>query len=277
MVFKNVKLPIVENFVVRKGNNRKKINSKLNNLYNEDINPIVNYLGEHYDKESEAINDAYLYCTYLLEWDRDERPIISVKPTQIGLQHSKDLFNKNIISLVEHVKNNNGFMWIDMESYDFLEDTIDGYKNCIDIYDEVGLCLQANIKRTETDLESILDDEKGYVRLVKGAYKENEDVAFTDKNKVDKKYKQYIQSYNTDRLHLGTHDNNMINLALKNFDTLNLQMLMGVREEYQKELACKNNCNMYQYVPYGNEWFSYFYRRIRENKSNVLVGLKNLR
>jgi proline dehydrogenase len=50
------------------------------------------------------------------------------------------------------------------------------------------------------------------------------------------------------------------------------QFLAGVREDRLFELAESYEC--WQYVPYGDKWLSYFYRRVMERKENALFALR---
>lgn len=270
-------IPIVDTFVVRPSKNKSRIKNKISELENDEIKPMINILGEHYSDQDKINKTVKKYMRLI---NKNENISLSVKPTQIGLD--KDKFRlttcfKNLDDIVSNAERNNIFVWIDMESYDYMKDTIGIYDTLYEDHENIGICLQTNIYETENHFERILS-EGGSVRLVKGAYKENEEVSIQEKQKINQKYKSYIDDYEKNEykgdLHLGTHDDKMIEYAQERVDDVKIQMLMGIREDYQRELA-KNN-QVIQYVPYGSEWISYFWRRIRENKSNILVGLKNI-
>lgn len=273
-------IPIVDNFVVRPTNegNARKINNRVQNLNKNDIHPIVNVLGEHYSELSKVEKDVEKYKKIIGEV-RGEFSI-SIKPTQLGLDledNNQEKFNWSLYNILKETEDKDIFVWIDMESYKYLEDTVKTYLSAIEYFDNLGICLQANIKRTDDDLKTILDKE-GIVRLVKGAYKEDKNIAYQEKEKIDSKYKELIDiysEYNNGRMELGTHDKKMIQYGSEKLDNLEVQMLMGIRSNYQEELARKEDINVSQYVPYGSKWIPYFWRRIRENKANLIIGLRN--
>jgi proline dehydrogenase len=143
----------------------------------------------------------------------------------------------------------------------------------------MGLCLQANLKRTAADIER-LADVPGKIRLVKGAYDEPPDIAYTDKPRVNEAYREYLELAfrEFDRgVAVGSHDPEMIahaaDLHAEYGTPYEVQMLMGVREDAQRELA-DDGVTVYQYVPYGDRWLSYFYRRLMERKENALFALR---
>ena len=271
--------PIVSRFVVVPDSEGGNINEKTKVLNNKNIHPIINVLGEHYSEKEEAENDKEKYLNLMKNLE-DKQYSISVKPTQLGLDTDEtDLFFNYMEDIVKAAMENEIFVWIDMESYDYIGDTIEVYNDLNKNYENVGICLQANVKRTENDLAKILENE-GHVRLVKGAYKENPTVAYQRDDKIDSKFKEYIDMYSTydndSVLEIGTHDSNMIDYARNSLDEVHLQMLMGIRGEYQKEIANSEDVIVSQYVPYGEKWFPYFWRRCRENPYNIVVGLRNL-
>ncbi len=140
--------------------------------------------------------------------------------------------------------------------------------------------MQANLKRTREDLAR-LAELPGKVRLVKGAYDEPAEIAYREKRRVDEAYREdlaFMFEAFDDGVAVGSHDPAMIEHAQElhaEFGTpYEVQMLMGVRESAQFDLATNEDVTVYQYVPYGDKWFSYFYRRIRERKSNALFALR---
>lgn len=143
----------------------------------------------------------------------------------------------------------------------------------------VGLCLQANLKRTREDLER-LADVPGKVRLVKGAYDEPKSIAYKEKDRVDEAYRTLLEDAFENRdggIAVGSHDPAMIEYAQELHEEYGtpyeIQMLMGVRDDAQYELAA-DGVRVYQYVPYGSRWLSYFYRRVRERKENLLFAVR---
>src|SRR5215510_11187172 len=119
------------------------------------IDSIINRLGEH-------TPDPTLIQEYTEEYLRLLEAItrsgisgcISVKPTQLGLSADAALYKKNVSSILEKADSEKRFTWVDMESSAYTEPTLQVYKELVDSYTRMGICLQANMKRTETDLKS---------------------------------------------------------------------------------------------------------------------------
>ncbi len=250
--------------------------------YNEDgIVGILNLLGEHYERRAPADADARAYRDLIRAIDEAGIDCcVSVKPSQIGLDVGEDAFEENLASIVETGQEHGCFVWIDMEDHTTTDVTLDAFETHANATDgDVGVCVQANLKRTSEDLER-LATLPGKVRLVKGAYDEPKSVAYKDKSAVNDAYRELLeQAFESfeSGVAVGSHDPEMISLAADLHDEYGtdyeIQMLMGVREQAQRELAAQG-VPTYQYIPYGDKWFSYFYRRIREQKSNALFALR---
>lgn len=251
----------------------KKLNSK-------GVNAILNQLGEHYEEREPAREDTQAYITLIEKINSaGVDACVSVKPSQLGLEIGHKFFKENLGKIVETANDRDVFVWLDMEGHTTTDTTLDAFeKFTLEYGGGVGVCIQANLKRTKEDLER-LSGLPGKVRLVKGAYDEPTEIAYQDKNTVDAEFKNCL-SYMFEEFHdgvaVGSHDPEMIEEAMElhaEWGTpFELQMLMGVREDTQYEIA--RNHEVWQYVPYGDEWFSYFYRRVRERKENALFALR---
>jgi proline dehydrogenase len=172
------------------------------------------------------------------------------------------------------------FVWLDMEDHDTTDATLDAYTHHIEEHEKIGVCVQANLKRTPDDLHR-LSDHPGKVRLVKGAYDEPADIAHREKSRVDEAYRECLGVMFAEfdgGIAVGSHDPAMVDYAKELHDThgtdFEIQMLMGVREDAQRDLA--EQYDVHQYVPYGDSWLSYFYRRMMERRENLLFGLRAL-
>lgn len=128
------------------------------------------------------------------------------------------------------------------------------------------------MRRTQSDLEDLTQLERPSVRIVKGAYNEPSNVAYKSPRKLTPNYLDLVETALNrinGRVAIATHDESMLQRTLEltqsesATDNYEFQMLMGVREDRQRELAQTEQ--IAQYVPYGSEWASYTYRRIREN------------
>ncbi len=244
------------------------------------LSVILNQLGEHYDDPAAAASDRDDYIRMIRDIDAMELDAcISVKPTQLGLDLGEDVFRGHLDAILDVAADHDTFVWIDMEDHKTTDATIEAYEETVQAHDgQVGVCLQANLRRTSDDLER-LAPLPGKLRLVKGAYKEPKAISYRKRSRVDQAYRDLIkQAFEQcdGGIAMGTHDDAMLELAAKLHEEhgtpYEVQMLMGVREELQRELA--ENVEMYQYIPFGDKWLSYFYRRLMERKENLLFGLR---
>ncbi|WP_135534850.1 proline dehydrogenase family protein [Halostella pelagica] len=249
-------------------------------LNDRDVGAILNLLGEHYDEPEAAASDRDAYLDLIDDIARIDGDIcISVKPSQIGLDIGETTFRENLEAIVERADDRGVFVWVDMEDHTTTDTTLDAFEDFAREYDGgVGVCLQANLKRTLDDVKR-LADVPGKVRLVKGAYDEPETVAYTEKSRVNEAYQdllEYAFEHYDGGIAVGSHDPEMIDYArdlhAEHGTEFEVQMLMGVREDAQDDLA--EEYEVWQYVPYGDKWMSYFYRRVMERKENLLFALR---
>ncbi len=252
----------------------------VDDLNERNVAAILNLLGEHYDDPADAAADADEYVSLVGDIaDAGLDACISVKPSQLGLDLGDDVFEEHLDRIVAAGQEHGVFVWIDMEDHTTTNVTLDAFERHARSTDgDVGVCVQANLERTPSDLDR-LAELPGKIRLVKGAYDEPSTIAHTSKEGINDAYRACIrQAFETfdDGVAIASHDPEMIALAEEchtEYGTpYEVQMLMGVREAAQRELA--ESRPVYQYVPYGDRWFSYFYRRIRERKGNALFALR---
>lgn len=246
----------------------------------DDLSVILNLLGEHYEDPAAVASDRDTYIQLVRRIDEmDLDACISVKPTQLGLDIGEETFRSRLTEILDEAADREVFVWIDMENHKTTDATVDAYEDFVGTYDgQVGVCLQANLKRTPDDLER-LAGYPGKLRLVKGAYKEPKDISYRSGKRVDEAYRELIeQAFEQcdDGVAIASHDSEMLEYATRlgqETDTsYEIQMLMGVREDLQRALV--DNHEVYQYIPYGDRWMSYFYRRLIERKENLFFGLR---
>ncbi|WP_135366346.1 proline dehydrogenase family protein [Halosimplex halophilum] len=244
------------------------------------VGVILNLLGEHYDEREPADADAAAYCELVDDIaGTDLRARISVKPSQLGLDVGEEVFRENLARVVERADEHGVFVWMDMEDHTTTDATLDAFEHhARETGGGVGVCVQANLRRTREDLER-LADLPGKVRLVKGAYDPPEAVAYREKPRVNEAYRdclEYMFEAFDDGVAVGSHDPEMVALAERLHDEhgtpYEVQMLMGVREDAQFDLADERE--VWQYAPYGSKWLSYFYRRVLERKENLAFALR---
>jgi proline dehydrogenase len=244
------------------------------------VGAILNLLGEHYTDPSAAAADARAYCRLAEDIaGTDLRACLSVKPTQLGLEIGETCFRDQFDRVVTHAGERDVFVWLDMEDHTTTDATLDAFAAHAHEH-PVGVCVQANLKRTGDDLER-LADLPGKVRLVKGAYSPPPAVAHQSSDRIDeatREHLRYMFREFEDGVALGSHDPELVTLAADLHATYGtpyeVQMLMGVRTGAQFDLA--DHHEMWQYVPYGERWLSYFYRRLAERSENLTFALRAL-
>ena len=190
----------------------------------------------------------------------------------------------NLFQLLEVARESDTFIRLDMEGSDVTDSTISLFESALpDFRDNVGIVLQAYLKRTRDDIAHMCE-LNARVRLCKGAYKEPASIAFQDMSSIRDRFSEYMETLLTSAPYpaIATHDDILINTT-KEYVRANqipsadfeFQMLFGMRPETQLAIA-DDGLNMRIYVPFGNMWVPYFSRRLRERKENVYFVLKNL-
>lgn len=242
----------------------------------------IDHLGEYVSKEDEARQMAQ-HCVDALERIADEaaNSNLSLKLTSMGLDISHDVCLQNMRLILDTAQKKNNFIRIDMEDYAHLEPTLNIYKQLRQTYDNVGLVIQAYLYRSEADMKMLA----GYhtnLRLVKGAYKESAEVAFPEKKDVDENFKRIIDLQMDSSLYaaIATHDDAIIDYTKQkaqenqiSLDYFEFQMLFGIRTQLQQQLV-EEGYRVRVYVPYGQDWYGYFMRRLAERPANVLFVIK---
>jgi proline dehydrogenase len=244
----------------------------------------IDHLGEFIDSEAEA-REAADGCISAIEaiaeYQLDSQ--LSLKLTSMGLDISEGVVLENMRRILDVAEDKDVFVTIDMEDFERCEKTLDIFKKLREEYEHIGTVLQSYLYRTVDDIED-LNRYNPNLRLVKGAYKESPKVAFPDKKDVDNNLKKIIRIHlqNGNYTAVASHDENMIEYT-KQFvvdhgiskDLFEFQMLYGIRTERQEELV-EEGYKMRVYVPYGNDWYGYFMRRLAERPANVAFVLKGI-
>lgn len=246
------------------------------------MSAIINYLGEHSESLDEIEGSVREYTEILDEMERLRLDgSISPKLTQLGLDRDYDLCLNNAMRLAEHASRLKRFVWIDIESSMYKDDSIRIYLTLLKRHRNVGLAFQAYLKEGSLSLLDILE-QGGKVRLVKGAYREDADVVFSSRRGVDKSYRKLMRVIfkHGDGFAIATHDQKMIEEAIrlsKKFPSkrFEFQMLKGIRGDI-KPLLVKQGFRLGEYIPYGSRIVSYSIRRIKEKPRNILLIARSL-
>jgi proline dehydrogenase len=232
----------------------------------------VDVLGEEVTRrqEAETIAEAYREALAAIEGDGLDANI-SVKLTGLGLKLDLELCRALLTSLVEDAARRSTFVRIDMEDSSCIDDTLALYRDLrADGHENVGVVLQAYLKRTMHDIDRLLPLRPN-VRLCKGIYVEPASVAFQDDETVRRSFASCLDALLDGGSYLGvaTHDEELIRHALQRLTGLSpleyeFQMLLGVRERRASELVAAGH-RLRVYVPFGQRWYEYSLRRLQEN------------
>ena len=253
-------------------------------LNNKGMDVTIDHLGEFVDNHDEAkqrTEECVEAIRVISEQNLDSQ--LSLKLTSMGLDISEDLVMENMRTILDAGKKYNVFVTIDMEDYERCEKTLEIFKQLKSEYELIGTVLQAYLYRTVEDIEE-LDQYNPNLRLVKGAYKESPKVAFPEKKDTDDNFKKIIKMHllNGNYTAVATHDDEMIEYTKQlekehniSRDQFEFQMLFGIRTERQEELI-KEGYRMRVYVPYGDDWYGYFMRRLAERPANVTFVAKGV-
>ncbi len=253
-------------------------------LNDKNILATVDVLGESVKSKSEAIEAGNEAIEILNAIDTKKlNANISIKLTQLGLLLGEDFCYAQVEKIVNHAKNLNNFVRIDMEDSSVTDSTLRVYKKVKEKYDNVGIVLQAYLKRTLSDLEN-LNAKYGNYRLCKGIYVESPEIAYKDKQAIRDNYLNALNNIFDSGNYVGiaTHDNYLTDAAQEiikkrqlSSNKYEFQMLYGVTERLRNQISEKGH-KIRIYVPYGKSWYAYSIRRLQENPTIAWYITKSL-
>jgi proline dehydrogenase len=249
----------------------------------------LDHLGENITSETEA-RDATTEVLDLLEAIEagDIQSGVSVKLTQLGLDLHPALAAENLERIVARAAQAGRFVRIDMESYDYVQPTLDLFEELWGRYKNVGVVIQSYLYRSADDVARLVRLGAS-VRLVKGAYDEPPEVAYPDKGDTDANFVRLLEQLFNDQARangvfpaIATHDEALIDWTKAHArrlgippDRFEFQMLYGIRSALQRRLVAEGY-QVRAYVPYGEQWYPYLMRRLAERPANVLFLLRSL-
>jgi proline dehydrogenase len=213
---------------------------------------------------------------------------ISVKPTQLGLDLDNELCFRNLQRLIDRAEERKNFVWIDMESSPYVDQTLELFRRTRARSARIGIALQAYLYRTEKDVESLLPLGSA-IRMVKGAYLEPPEVAYPKKADVDENfYKLSCRLLGEEArragglLHMATHDARLVDRLAAFIDANHVPpsayeyaMLYGIQRPLQQRLVQAGR-PLRVLVAYGEYWFAWYMRRLAERPANVWFVVKNI-
>ena len=179
---------------------------------------------------------------------------VTLKPHQFGMYGSKQLALRNITAVVKHAKKRGSFVWIDMESHDITDATLEIFQKIYKKYKNCGICLQAYLKRSEDDMHELLK-KRVPMRLVKGFYREHE---FKNWKEVTQNYEKLMKYLlvHSKRPAIATHDKTLIDKAKPiikkhKLKKAEFQFFKGACDDFAAQLA-KEGFTVRLYIPYGH-------------------------
>jgi len=250
---------------------------------------VLTRLGENVASEAEAdaVRDHYLGALDAIAAQSAEAEI-SVKPTQLGLDLDRERCCARLLALVERAHQRGNFVWIDMEQSGYVDATLELTRRARAVRANVGVCLQAYLRRTPADLQALIPSGAG-VRLVKGAYMEPAEVALPAKADVDRAFLALAETLLDAparaagvRAVFGTHDRALsasirAAAARRGLGPADCEfhMLFGIQAREQERLVAEG-ARVRVLVSYGDYWFPWYMRRLAERPANVLFVVRSL-
>jgi proline dehydrogenase len=269
----------------------------------------VSFLGEAVTTRAEVAAAVREFTSYTHAVRREGlRSHLSIKLTELGLSFDRALTAQSLETVLQcaaadaeteavvannaqpdaaavHLESRPVFVRVDMEESQYTQATLDLVRDARKRHSHVGVVVQAYLRRSAADIDA-LAREGVPVRLVKGAYREAEDVAFQSKDEVDASFVRLADVYFGSMaggawLAIATHDARMVRAAIAaanargvSRDRYEFQMLYGIRGDLQRALLA-DGYRVRVYVPYGSHWYPYLMRRLAERPANLWFFLRN--
>lgn len=248
-------------------------------LNDKGIMVTLDVLGEFISTLEEAEDNKKEYLALIEETEKNGiKGNYSLKPTSFGMLIDAEVCYKHIREIVATAASHNNFCRIDMEDSPCTDMEIDLYRRLhAEFPANVGLVVQAYLKRTLPDLEKMLDMNSEKIptnyRLCKGIYVEPAEIAFKAHDEVNRHYLEDLEFMLRNKIYVGiaTHDKPVIEGAYELLKKYNVpknmyefQMLYGVTPKLRQSIV-DNGHRMRIYVPFGEKWLGYSLRRLKEN------------
>jgi len=284
-------LPLVPRFVVGRvarpyiaGETLDEAVAKTESLIAEGCIATLDVLGEEVtqSEQTEAFTLKYLEVLNRIEAD-GLKCNISIKPTALGLGIAPELCEANLRRLLTRAGELDNFVRIDMEDSSTTSATLDIYRKLRNDFDNVGVVLQSYLFRSMDDVESLIPLRVN-VRVCKGIYVEPREIAYKDRQKIRDNFMEMVESLLTTKCYVGiaTHDRQLVERSTELVQRMGLgageyefQMLLGVEAGLRRDLVAAGH-RMRVYVPFGEQWYAYSTRRLKENPAVAGHVLRNI-
>jgi len=198
---------------------------------------------------------------------------VSVKLTQLGLKIDRELAYRNLKTIIEEADRLGNFVRIDMEDATTTDGTLTMYRRLrADGFKNTGVVIQAYMRRSEADVRALVKDRTN-IRLCKGIYNELRSIAYKERQEIRNNYLALLKIILEAGSYVGiaTHDDELIDDSYELIQKYGLskeqyefQMLLGVRNK-RRDAIVKDGHRLRVYVPFGEQWYAYSTRRLKEN------------
>ena len=255
-------------------------------LADEGCAATLDVLGEDVEGEERALQAVEDYCCLLDPLNRAEAEVdagISIKLSQLGVRLFAELALTNLERVVERAGTAGRRVRIDMEDSSLTSVTLKIYRTLVARFSNVGVVLQAYMRRSVDDLRDLLPLRPD-VRIGKGIYRESPAIALTDEGEIRENFLRLVDLLleNAGRAAIATHDESLVDAALARFSSLipeeraqhEFQMLLGVGGSLRQKIQAAG-MRVRVYVPFGSSWYAYSLRRLRENPTIAGYVLKD--
>jgi len=200
---------------------------------------------------------------------------LSVKLTQLGLHLDREACYQNVRELAKRAAEINNFLRIDMEDSTCTDETLGIYRRIRKEFPRSGAVIQAYMRRSEADVRALIADKIAHLRICKGIYDERPEIAYKDREEIREAFKKLVlMMFDSGSFAaIATHDRKLADWAAQTIrerkvprENYEFQMLLGVTEKLRGNLV-RDGHPLRVYVPFGEQWYRYCMRRMKENPS----------
>jgi len=233
----------------------------------------VDVLGEFVTERSETVANVEKYLQVLDAISSEKlNSGVSIKLTSVGLSIDKALVRENLRRVLDEAAARDVFVRIDMEDSPYTSETLSIYEEFRENR-HLGIVLQSYLRRTDADVAGLIERGKSDFRICKGIYVEPEEIAFKDRQEIRDSFLRAVDRMLAAGSYVGiaTHDEYLViesEKLIRKHDVpataYEFQMLLGVRPDLRDEIRRRGH-PMRIYVPFGEAWYGYSTRRLKEN------------
>jgi len=235
----------------------------------------IDVLGEDSTREDQVGEAVELYIRAIRDISAASLDCgVSVKLSELGLRFDIARCREAMLVLLAAAREHGRFVRIDMEDSSVTSATLDIYRDLRMQFDNVGIVIQSCLRRSKDDIAELMNEGPTDVRLCKGIYVEPEDIAYTDADEIRDSFSELLEQLfdgGAERVGIATHDPLLVSGAEEIIARLavdkqryEFQMLLGVAGTLRRELVRKGH-SLRVYIPFGDLWYDYSIRRLREN------------